>query len=167
VLNEIKKLKSITEGDDRAFIDTVDIIENCYLDLKKIKLEAEMNTATMVSEITITNFMSICIMIPTFLDKTIFRWTCSCQFRYAMHYLLKHCFVTIKSTLEVGGCEQMHHKTLDNFETREKSCNNIVNGSNLNNEGVLLMMSEVKCRQGKLNTLWDLFQVEACSNLFR
>ena len=51
VLNEIKKLKPITEGDDRAFIDTVDIIENCYLDLKKIKLEAEMNTATMVSEI--------------------------------------------------------------------------------------------------------------------
>ena len=49
----------------------------------------------------------------------------------------------------------MHHSTLHNFETREKSCNNIVNGSNLNNEGVLLMMSEVKCRQGKLNTLWD------------
>ena len=51
VLNEIKKLKPIKEGDDRAFIDTVDIIENCYLDLKKIKLEAEMNTTTMVSEI--------------------------------------------------------------------------------------------------------------------
>lgn len=47
------------------------------------------------------------------------------------------------------------NKCIIQLETREKSCNNIVNGSNLNNEGVLLMMSEVKCRQGKLNTLWD------------
>lgn len=51
VLSEIRQLKQIHEGNDRAFVDTVDIIEHCYLDLRKMNLESEMNTATMVSEI--------------------------------------------------------------------------------------------------------------------
>ena len=55
----------------------------------------------------------------------------------------------------VDDCEQMHHVTLHHCEARDKQYHNVINGSYGNNESVLLMLSEVNCKQGKLNTLWD------------
>ena len=47
VLSELRKLRSVPEGDNKKFINMVNVVENCWLDLKRSKLEAEMNTATM------------------------------------------------------------------------------------------------------------------------
>ncbi|KAK3894277.1 hypothetical protein Pcinc_001956 [Petrolisthes cinctipes] len=51
VLSDIKDLKLVPEGSSKGFIEMVDIVERAYLDLKKLKLCAEMNTVTMVSHI--------------------------------------------------------------------------------------------------------------------
>ncbi|CAC5404641.1 unnamed protein product [Mytilus coruscus] len=51
ILNELKRLKKVQEGDNMKFISLVETVEKCWLDLKRMNLEAEMNTATMVSQI--------------------------------------------------------------------------------------------------------------------
>jgi hypothetical protein len=51
ILSELKGLQNIQEGDHMKFISMVETVETCWLDLKRIKLESEMNTAPMISEI--------------------------------------------------------------------------------------------------------------------
>ena len=51
ILCDLRKLKSIPDGDHACFIASVETIERCYLDLKRVDMEGEMNTNTMVSEI--------------------------------------------------------------------------------------------------------------------
>jgi hypothetical protein len=51
ILSELKGLKNIPEGDHMKFISMVETVETCWLDLKRMKLESEMNTATMISQI--------------------------------------------------------------------------------------------------------------------
>ena len=53
VLAELKKLKRIPDNDYKKFVSTVDIIERCWFDLKRLDLESEMNTTTMISQIEI------------------------------------------------------------------------------------------------------------------
>ncbi|CAC5426341.1 unnamed protein product [Mytilus coruscus] len=48
ILNELKRLKKVQEGDNMKFISLVETVEKCWLDLKRMNLEAEMNTATML-----------------------------------------------------------------------------------------------------------------------
>ena len=49
VLSEIRGLKPIKENDGNALISLVKLLEKCWLDLKRMKLECEMDTATMTS----------------------------------------------------------------------------------------------------------------------
>ena len=51
VINDIKTLDIISENDNLAFIQMVKTIELCHLDLKKVSLETEMNSITIVSMI--------------------------------------------------------------------------------------------------------------------
>ena len=51
IVTELKGLKRIGENGMQKFIKMVDIIERCYLDLKRAGLETEMNTATMLSHV--------------------------------------------------------------------------------------------------------------------
>ena len=51
ILNEIKRLKVANDGDHKKFIDMVDTIEKCWLDLKQLNLQREMSSATMISKI--------------------------------------------------------------------------------------------------------------------
>ena len=51
ILSDIRKLKNIPDGDHSCFINSVEIIERCYLDLKRVNMDREMNTTTMISEI--------------------------------------------------------------------------------------------------------------------
>lgn len=51
ILNEIKKLKVVSDGDHKKFILMVDTIEKCWLDLKQLNLQKEMSSATMISKI--------------------------------------------------------------------------------------------------------------------
>ena len=50
VLNELKNLKKVEEHDSKKFVQMVDIVERCYLDLKKVGMESEMNTASMLGQ---------------------------------------------------------------------------------------------------------------------
>ena len=51
VLAELKRLKRIPDNDYRKFVSMVDVVERCWLDLKRLDLETEMNTTTMISQI--------------------------------------------------------------------------------------------------------------------
>lgn len=51
VISDLKALKRINEGDTKGFIRMVDQVEQCWLDLKKINLNEELNTAHVVSHI--------------------------------------------------------------------------------------------------------------------
>ena len=51
ILSKLKGPKNIQEGDPMKFISMVETVETCWLDLKRMKLDSEMNTATMISQI--------------------------------------------------------------------------------------------------------------------
>ena len=51
VVNDLKALKKITEGDNKGFVKMVERVERCYLDLKKMNLTSEISTTNMVSHI--------------------------------------------------------------------------------------------------------------------
>ena len=51
VINDLKKFIVVNENDNVGFINMVTIIEQCYLDLKKVDLDKEMNSVTIVSMI--------------------------------------------------------------------------------------------------------------------
>ena len=49
IMYDIKKLKMVREGEEKSFIDLVDVIERGYQDLCRLKLEKEMSNNTIVS----------------------------------------------------------------------------------------------------------------------
>ena len=51
IIDEIKHLKEIPDGDNRKFIETVNIIERAFLDLKRLNLEKEMSSVSILSMI--------------------------------------------------------------------------------------------------------------------
>ena len=51
VMYDIKKLRPIKEGEDKLFIELVDIVERGYYDLKRIGAESEISNASTVSTI--------------------------------------------------------------------------------------------------------------------
>ena len=51
IMQDIKNIKKIQEGDHQAFVETVDLIECCYHDLKLIKYESEISNSTVLSMI--------------------------------------------------------------------------------------------------------------------
>ena len=50
ILNELKNLKKVDDDDSKRFVQMVDVIERCYLDLKKVNLQSEMNTVFMLGQ---------------------------------------------------------------------------------------------------------------------
>ena len=51
MISDLKALKRINEGDTKGFVRMVDQVEQCWLDLKNINLEEELNTPNLVSHI--------------------------------------------------------------------------------------------------------------------
>ena len=51
ILEDLKTLKMVSEGDHKGFINMVNKVERCWLDLKKMNLGKEMNSVHMVSHI--------------------------------------------------------------------------------------------------------------------
>lgn len=51
VLTDIKALKIVPRGNSKTFIEMVEIVEGCWLSLKRMGLGKEMDNATMISEI--------------------------------------------------------------------------------------------------------------------
>ena len=49
IIYDIKSIKPIQEGDNKKFITMVDIIERCWLGLKRINLTGEIDTIVMIS----------------------------------------------------------------------------------------------------------------------
>ena len=49
VMSDIKKLRSVKEGDDRRFVELVDVVESGYRDLERLKLDKEISNSTAVS----------------------------------------------------------------------------------------------------------------------
>ena len=49
VMYDIKKLRAIREGDDKRFIDLVDIVEKGYHDLLRVEIEREISNTNSVS----------------------------------------------------------------------------------------------------------------------
>ncbi|XP_050717433.1 uncharacterized protein LOC126999145 [Eriocheir sinensis] len=49
VISDLKSLKVIRDGDDRGFVNMVNVIERCYLDLQKVNLQKEMNSVSIGS----------------------------------------------------------------------------------------------------------------------
>ena len=42
VMNDIKKLRTVKEGDDKQFVELVDVIESGFCDLERLKLDKEI-----------------------------------------------------------------------------------------------------------------------------
>ena len=51
IVNKLKNLKAIPEGYNMKFIEFVEIVEQCWLEVKKLDMKEEMNNVTMVTEI--------------------------------------------------------------------------------------------------------------------
>ena len=51
ILEDLKTLKVVSDGDHKSFVNMVNKVERCWLDLKKMNLDKEMNSVHMVSHI--------------------------------------------------------------------------------------------------------------------
>ena len=51
ILKDLKNLKRVPDGDHKALHKMIETVENCWLDLKRMKLESEMDTTSMLSAI--------------------------------------------------------------------------------------------------------------------
>ena len=51
ILKDLKGLKRVPDGDYKALHRMIETIENCWLDLKRMNLEAEMDTTSMLSTV--------------------------------------------------------------------------------------------------------------------
>ena len=98
VIGDLKKLILVNDNDNMSFINMVTIIEQCYLDLKKVDLEQEMNSVTIVS------------MIEKILPRSVKRdWIKlsddiidkSSLFPFLLKFLLKEKRVTVYSYADV------------------------------------------------------------------
>ena len=49
VMYDIKKLRAVREGDDKRFIDLVDIVEKGYRDLLRVEIEQQISNTSTVS----------------------------------------------------------------------------------------------------------------------
>ena len=98
IMNDIKHIKQVNDGDDKAFLKMVNLLENGYNDLRRIGLDKEISNSTIAS------------MIEEKLPKTIKAQWClqMCEddiddtdkFPSLMKFLLKH-----KRAVEYGNNE--------------------------------------------------------------
>lgn len=51
IIQQIKSINRVAEGDTKSMIHMIETVEMCWLDLKRLNLESEMNTTTMISDI--------------------------------------------------------------------------------------------------------------------
>ena len=49
IINEIKAIETVPDGDNRKLVAAIDTIEQCWLDMKRFKLEKEMSTVSVIS----------------------------------------------------------------------------------------------------------------------
>ena len=49
ILKDLKGLKRVADGDYKALHRMIETVENCWLDLKRMNLESEMDTTSMLS----------------------------------------------------------------------------------------------------------------------
>ena len=49
IMNDIKNIRPVTEGDEKGFLKIVNLIENSYTDLSRINMEQEISNSTIVS----------------------------------------------------------------------------------------------------------------------
>ena len=48
IISDLRALKPLVEGNDKGLIKTVEVVERCYLDLRKMNLEAEMDSTNVL-----------------------------------------------------------------------------------------------------------------------
>ena len=48
IISDLHALKPVADGDDKGLIKMIDTVETCYLDLKKVKLQAEMSSTNVL-----------------------------------------------------------------------------------------------------------------------
>ena len=51
IINKLKAMKAVPEGDSNKFLELVDTVERCWLEMKRLDVKEEMNNVTMVTEI--------------------------------------------------------------------------------------------------------------------
>jgi hypothetical protein len=51
IIQQIKSINRVAEGDAKGMLHMIETVEICWLDLKRLNLESEMNTTTMISDI--------------------------------------------------------------------------------------------------------------------
>ena len=51
VMHDIRKIKSIKDGEDKSFIELVEVVENGFLDLKRLKMDHEICNSSSVAMI--------------------------------------------------------------------------------------------------------------------
>ena len=44
VISDLKALRKVPDRDDRGFMDMIDVVERCYLDLQRVSLEGEIDS---------------------------------------------------------------------------------------------------------------------------
>ena len=50
ILQDLRNLKRISDGDNKALYKLIETVENCWLDLKHMNLHTEMDTTSMLSK---------------------------------------------------------------------------------------------------------------------
>ena len=126
VMNDIKRLKSVKEGDDRRFIELVDVVEGGFRDLERLKLDKEISNSTAVSTIEDKLPRDIRRMWALEINKTNSKVNDADKFPSLLQFLLEQKraieYDNDKTRMQnniYGGAnylEQMDYKVYDSYE---------------------------------------------------
>ena len=51
IMSQLKRLKPMAEGEPKKFIGLVETVESCWLDMRRLHMEGEMRSITIISQI--------------------------------------------------------------------------------------------------------------------
>lgn len=49
--NYLRSLKTLVDGDDKWLVKTVEVVKRCYLEIKKMNLEAKMDSTNILGQV--------------------------------------------------------------------------------------------------------------------
>ena len=49
--NDLRSLKTLVDGDDKWLVKTVEVVKRCYLEIKKMNLEAKMDSTNILGQV--------------------------------------------------------------------------------------------------------------------
>ena len=161
VMNDIKRYRTIKEGDDKRFTEFVDLIERGYRDLSWLKLERELSNSTAVSIIEEKLSRDLKKAWALEISKTNSKVKDDDKFPSLLEFLNEHKRGIEYEENEIRGCSmrgeashfELSHKSNESKSTKEQ-CWCVIHNNSSHNTSVCTTFSSMS-PQERMKCVWD------------